>query len=292
MTDEITNWYEMLDSEIKNETGLDKNFDKHFIHPCSMILAIAPTGGGKSIALLDFLARKDEAFHKIIIFSGSSTDEPLYNLIRDRIPETEFYEDIEELPSLNEEEDNEHEKLIVFDDFINLKPKEFKKIKEYLTAGRKKKYTVYLNAQNYVEVPKTITRNCNYFLVFKQNDNATINNILKNHNVDNIDKEVFKSMYADAVEKPRSFFMVDIHPKGGSLRRNFLNFYHRKPTLKGKGISSKKGEPIWNAIKHIGHTVGEKSPAKNIGVNPFDFGFKIGEKLGKELYKATHHGRY
>ena len=139
------------------------------------------------------------------------------------MPDTEFYEDINELPSLNDDEDHEHEKLIVFDDFINLKKKEFQKIKEYLTAGRKKKWTVYLNAQNYTDVPKTITRNCHYFLIFKQNDNVTINNILKNHNVDNVDKDDFKKMYLDATKEKPNFLMVDL--KGGSIRKNFLQFY-------------------------------------------------------------------
>jgi len=186
--DKLINFYEHMDKEMKNDTKKDKNFKSHFIEPCSMILAIGGTGSGKSLGLLNFLQRKNDAFCRIVIFSGSSTDEPAYNLLREKIPDTEFYEDIEELPSLNDDDDNEHEKLIVFDDFINLKKKEFQKIKEYLTAGRKKKWTVYLNAQNYVDVPKTITRNCHYFLIFKQNDNTTINNMLKNHNVDNVIK--------------------------------------------------------------------------------------------------------
>ena len=45
-----------------------------------MILCIGGTGSGKTNALLNFLSRKNNAFYDIIIFSGSSTDEPLYNL--------------------------------------------------------------------------------------------------------------------------------------------------------------------------------------------------------------------
>lgn len=221
--DKLINFYELMDKEMKNDTKRDKNFKQHYIEPCSMILAIGPTNSGKSLGLLNFLQRKNEAFCKLVVFSGSSTNEPAYNLIREKIPDAEFYEDIEELPALNDDDDTEHEKLIVFDDFINLKKKEFQKIKEYLTAGRKKKWTVYLNVQNYVDVPKTITRNCHYFLIFKQNDNATINNILKNHNIDNVDKDIFKEMYYAAVEEKPNFFMVDI--KGGSLRKNFTQFY-------------------------------------------------------------------
>jgi len=221
--DKLINFYELMDKEMKNDTKRDKNFRNHFVEPCSMMLAIGGTGSGKSLALLNLLQRKNEAFCKLIIFSGSSTNEPAYNLIREKIPEAEFYEDIDELPALNDEDDVEHEKLIVFDDFINMKKKEFQKIKDYLISGRKKKWSVYLNAQNYTDVPKTITRNCHYFLIFKQNDNTTINNMLKNHNVDNVDKEDFKNMYFDAVEEKPNFFMVDL--KGGSLRKNFTTFY-------------------------------------------------------------------
>jgi len=221
--DKLINFYDLMNRDMRNDTKRDKNFKRHYIEPCSMMLAIGGTGSGKSLALLNFLERKNESFCKLIIFSGSSTNEPAYNLIREKIPDAEFYEDIDDLPALNDEDDVEHEKLIVFDDFINIKKKEFQKIKDYLISGRKKKWTVYLNAQNYTEVPKTITRNCHYFLIFKQNDNATINNMLKNHNVDNVDKEDFKNMYFDAVEEKPNFFMVDL--KGGSLRKNFTTFY-------------------------------------------------------------------
>jgi hypothetical protein len=221
--DKLTNFYELMGKDLKNDTKRDKNFKNHFIEPCSMILAIGPTGSGKSLGLLNFLQRKNESFCRVIIFSGSSTDEPAYNLIREKMPDAEFYEDINELPSLNDDDDTEHEKLIVIDDFINMKKKDFQKIKEYLISGRKKKYTVYLNAQNYVDVPKTITRNIHYFLIFKQNDNATINNMLKNHNIDGACPILFKTMYLDATAEKPNFFMVDI--KGGSLRKNFTEFY-------------------------------------------------------------------
>ena len=48
-----------------------------------------------------------------------------------------------------------------------------KKIKEYFTAGRKFGFTCWAMAQNYREVPKTIARNINYFILFKLNDNTT-----------------------------------------------------------------------------------------------------------------------
>ena len=224
---EVANWYERLPTDLKSSSSVDKNFKKHHILPNSMILCVGGTGSGKTNALIDFLSRKDEAFYDIILFNPVSSDEPLYNLLKQKIPGMKVITDIAELPELKSfEDDRKHEKLIIFDDFINLKPKEMKKINEYFTGGRKAGFTVWAMAQNYTSVPKIVTRNANYFILFKQNDTATVNNILKNHNIHDIDKDHFKRLYQDATNEPRSFFMVDL--KGGKLthlRKNFLGFY-------------------------------------------------------------------
>ena len=227
MSNDVKNWYEHIGTHNK-KIKLDKNYNKHHIQPNSMILCLGGTGSGKTNSLIDFISKKNEAFYKIIIFSGSSTDEPLYNFLQEKLPEIEVYNDINELPSLSEfdDEDKHEEKLIIFDNFINLNKKDMKKINEYLTAGRKSGFTCWLMAQNYVSVPKTITRNCQYFIMFRLNDNVSINNIIRNHNVDNIDKEQFKKHYVDATEKPRNFFMVDLKGNGLTrLRHNFTGFY-------------------------------------------------------------------
>ena len=99
------------------------------------------------------------------------------------------------------------------------------KINEYLTAGRKFGFTVFLLAQNYVSVPKIITRNINYFIIFKLNDNVSINNIIKNHNVDDVDKDKFKDAYKYSTAEKLNFFMIDLKgPKEKRLRHNFTDF--------------------------------------------------------------------
>ena len=95
----IINYYDKLDKQFIRKTKRDKNYSKHLIEPCSMISCIGQTGSGKSNALVNFLALKTDAFHKIVIFSGSTTDEPLYSFLQNKIPELELYNDINELPS-------------------------------------------------------------------------------------------------------------------------------------------------------------------------------------------------
>lgn len=227
MSDTITNWYDKLPPN-KTTIKRDKNFNKHYIEPNSMIICIGGTGAGKTNALFDFLKRKNESFYKILIYTGSTTDEPLYNYLRESIPETEIYNDIDAFPSLNDFPDSENglEKLIVFDDFINLSNKQMKKIQEYATAGRKKGCTVFFLAQNYTQIPKNISRNANYIIIFKLNDNTSINNIIKNHNIDDKSKDIIKEAYKYSTSTKGNFFMIDLKDQTGQYRyrHNFLNF--------------------------------------------------------------------
>ena len=230
MTDKITNFYEKLPKHLKKDT-VDKTFKNHHILPKSMICAIGGTGTGKSNFVMNMIQRMPEKFYKIIIFNPVSTDEPLLNLLQEKIPETDLINDINELPSLSEfEEDKEEEKLLIVDDFINMNKKDFKKINEYFTGGRKSGFTVVALCQNYTSVPKVITRNCQYFILFRLNDNTTLNNIIRNHNIHDVEKDLFKSLYDKSTTDPLSFFMIDLKGKDKNthLRKNFLQ--HHKLT--------------------------------------------------------------
>jgi len=85
MADKIKNYYSKLSNSETNKPKLDKNYKQHYILPCSMILALGGTGSGKTNALISFLERKTAAFYKIIIYSGSTTDEPLYEMLKNKV---------------------------------------------------------------------------------------------------------------------------------------------------------------------------------------------------------------
>ena len=102
MSDKIKNYYSKLSDKETNKPKLDKNYKQHYIMPCSMILALGGTGSGKTNALISFLERKAAAFYKIIIYSGSTTDEPLYEMLKKQGGESvELYTDIKDLPELS-----------------------------------------------------------------------------------------------------------------------------------------------------------------------------------------------
>jgi hypothetical protein len=61
-------------------------------------------------------------------------------------------------------------------------------------------------AQNYVEVHKTIVRNLNYIIMFKLNDNVSIDRIIKNHNISDINPSINKQAYIKSTNNPLEFF--------------------------------------------------------------------------------------
>ena len=225
--DNIKNYYDVIGSGVKSKPQ-DKNYKNHYIKTPARICILGQSGAGKSNAVINLISRFGHIFYKMVIFSGSTSDEPLYNYLKEKIEGVEMYSDINDVPNLKDsEEDNKnYQKLIIFDDFITLNKKELNKIFEYAIASRKFGWTCIFLAQNYTSIPKIITRNCDYYIMFRLNDNVSINNIMKNHNVDNIDKNLFKSFYVNATEKPMDFFMIDLkgEPKT-RLRHNFLDFY-------------------------------------------------------------------
>jgi hypothetical protein len=222
MEDKITNHYAKMPKQKVSAT-----FKKHHILPNSMIVVIGGTGSGKTNAVYDMIRRMDGDFFEIIVFNPVSTDEPIYNKLKKEIPDTQLINSIEELPELKSfDEDKDIHKLLIIDDFINLPKKDMKKINEFFTGGRKSGFTVVALCQSYTAVPKIITRNAQYFMIFKVNDNFSIQSILRNHNIHNIKKEIFRELYDDATNEQFSFFTVDL--KGGKishLRKGFLNFY-------------------------------------------------------------------
>ena len=150
----------------------------------------------------------------------------MYNLLEEN--GVTLYNNIDEVPDLEEydSDDKKKPKLIVFDDFINVENKKLKKIYNYLISGRKFGFTCWLMAQNYSSVPKVIVRNINYFILFKINDNISLNNIIRNHNISDIDPSIIKSAYNLCTQTPPNFFLIDL--KTGNLkeryRKNFLHF--------------------------------------------------------------------
>jgi hypothetical protein len=150
--------------------------------------------------------------------------------LKEAIDEIEIYTDIKQLPELNSfpDDENKQEKLIVFDDWITLKRNDLKKIEQYFIAGRKKGFTCWANAQSYISLPKIISRQIHYYIIFKINDMRSIGTIVTNHNIDSVDKKHVMAAYNEATRTRGDFFMIDLKTEKTRFRHNFLNILELK----------------------------------------------------------------
>jgi thymidylate kinase len=232
MTDKIKNWYALAEKDgLANKIKNDRNFNRHFIRPCQMIGVIGQTGSGKTTAVVEFLSRKNNAFYKVYYFTGSTADEPLLRLLQQNMEGIEVIDKPEDLPELTDmnEEDKKTEKLFVFDDFQNTDKKTMKKIEKWSCSARKYGFTCFFLAQNFPEIPLQIRRNIHIYMIFRMNDNNTLNNILRTHNVSDVSKETVKKMYNYATAEKGNFFTIDLNgDKDKMFRQNFTNFLNPK----------------------------------------------------------------
>lgn len=222
MTDKIINFYTLLDN--KHKQKLPSNYKNHFIKPCSRIGLIGASGTGKTNSLLNFMCRSSGDFTKIIICCFSTTNEPLYKMIKEKNPQIEFIDDPLDIPDLDEFDDKHKEKnkLIVFDDFIHLGKKQMEPIVKYFIASRKYGFTTIAISQNFSSLPKVISRNINYYMLFRINDNISLSHIIRTHNISNISKEELNKIYREITAIPFNFLLIDLDNL--SIRKNFLEF--------------------------------------------------------------------
>ena len=209
---DIVNWYDKIPNE-NNKKKLPKNWKNHHIHHNSMILCVGGTGTGKTNALIDYLSRTSGEFHKIIIVSFSTLDEPLYNFLQQKSNDIEFINNIDDVPDLNEfdDENKNKPKLIVFDDFINLSKKQMGVLADCAISSRKFNFTCVFMAQSYTSVPKVISRNCNYIMIFKINAKISIKRILYNHGLtEQFNPEQLEHYYYCCINQPLGFLTIDL----------------------------------------------------------------------------------
>jgi len=223
---EIVNFYSLLPKSKEKKTV---GFNNHYIEKNSRILMIGASGTGKSNALLNFIERSSGEFHKIIICSFSTTDEPLYNFLHQKIPDVELINKIEDVPKVQDFDDIEKNKpkLIVFDDFVGLSTKQMKILIDYAISSRKFGFTTVFISQNYTSVPKVISRNCNYIFVFKINDKVSIKRIISNHSLSGlISPERIEQLYYYCVGQPLGFLLIDLKTldEKKRFRCGFLQF--------------------------------------------------------------------
>ena len=102
------------------------------------------------------------------------------------------------------------------------------KLFDYAISSRKFGFNCIYVSQSYTAIPKIISHNCNYIMIFKLNDKVSIKRIIDNHGlVNNYKPEQFEQMYHYSTSMPLGFLTIDLKTQDESkrLRSGFTSFF-------------------------------------------------------------------
>lgn len=217
------NFYETIKTKKKS---LNPNKNRHGIDIPFRMLIAAPSGSGKTNMLCNLIHLMDKTFHEIIICVKSG-DEPLYEMLCDRlkgsvilfedgeVPPLSDYSSIDEKTNKIKRKDNK-QRLIIFDDLI-LDKKANSLAKEYYIKGRKVSFSMVYIGQSYFQIPKMIRDNCQYFILGRnllKKDLRMILNVFPTE----MKLDDFIQMYNDLTSESMSCILLDIDNR--TVRRN------------------------------------------------------------------------
>ena len=205
-------------SHLKNQTkSINPNFNIHGIKVPFRMLMAAPSGSGKTNALCNLIYYMDKTFHEIIICVKSS-DEPLYQMLDERLKNVIFYENGEVPPitnySIKDDKTNKLkridklQRLIVFDDLITDKKANIM-ANEYYIKARKLGFSMCYIGQSYFQIPKMIRDNCQYFIIGRNLLKKDLKMILSCFPSE-ISLDEFIQLYQDMTQNPLDTILIDI----------------------------------------------------------------------------------
>ncbi len=221
----IVNYYTKVGKGLKNTYYNPVVKDGGLMFPMRVGI-FGSSGGGKSNCLLN-LINYCKCFSKIFIYTR--TEEPLYDLISDKYGEDfSITDNTDQLPKLKStlsqdeesgkeeeegEEDPDHQKLIVFDDFIAESIKIIKQITKYFIYGRKppNNFSCVCISQSYFAVPRPIKLQLTYMIFTRATDVPEMKRIMRERNINlNISPSKIVEAMIEATKNKFDVFCIDL----------------------------------------------------------------------------------
>lgn len=212
----LINFYNLT----KKVKVINPGLDKHGIRVPARMLIAAPSGAGKSNAVMNIIYLMDKTFHEIVL-CVKSADEPLYELLETKLPNVVVYEGgevppIENFSRLDEKTKklkrvDQKQRLIIFDDLI-LDKKANIIAAQYYVKARKLGFSMIYIGQSFFQIPKMIRDNCQYFLLGKNLLKRDLRTILQTFPTD-LCLDEFTQLYNHLTTEPLSIIMLDIERK-------------------------------------------------------------------------------
>jgi hypothetical protein len=232
------NFYEKLGAPLDPSEN-NPNYEVHGIKLPFRMLIVGASGSMKTNTALDIFKKISPAFTKLTIVTRNS-DEPLYNLIKKKIPEDSLkiieidQDDLSELPNLQELTSKEPPTLVIFDDLVLVKNQ--KRISEFFIRARKCNISCMYLSQSYFGTPKTIRGNCNIIIFKKISAKSDLNLILRDYTL-SLEVDELKKLYMDCTREKLDWLMIKVdNPSGKQM-------FHNYTELVVSGNESNENEP-------------------------------------------------
>lgn len=220
----LKNFY--TDKAIDKKKYHNPAFKQHGIDVPFRMIICGNSGSKKTNTLMNLISVMDKTFQKIFV-CVPNPDEPLYTLLRKKIPSEDqltFYTDMSDI-NLKEIEEKEQWKQILFviDDMVSESEKKHKPVIDMFKAGRKlcDGISVCYISQSYFNIPKFIRNQATYILLLKITDSRDLSGIMKRYST--IGKEQLLRLFNYATSVSGDFLLIDASaPPEKAFRKNFL----------------------------------------------------------------------
>lgn len=220
----MINFYSLIKKDTKN---INPNYEKHGISVPFRLLIASPSGSGKTNALLNLIAHLDKTFNEIII-CVKSADEPLYNMLIEKlknvsvfengdVPDISNYSSIDKTTKRLKKNDNK-QRLIIFDDLI-LDKEANKKACEYYIKARKLNFSMCYIGQSYFQIPKMVRDNCQYFMLGRNLLKKDLRMILNIFPTD-LNLNDFTNLYNELTNEELDTILIDVNKK--TIKKNII----------------------------------------------------------------------
>lgn len=216
------NFYELLP---KKEKNINPNYNVHKIEIPFRMLIAAPSGSGKTNMLMCLITLMDKTFHEIII-CVKSADEPLYNMLINKLPNITVFENGDVPPITNYSTMDEKTKrlkridkkqrLIVFDDLITDRNAN-RLANEYYIKGRKVGFSMCYISQSFYQIPKIIRDNTQLFILGRNLLKRDLRMVLSAFPTE-LTLDEFTELYNELTSEPLDTMLIDINKR--EIRQN------------------------------------------------------------------------
>ena len=174
---------------------------------CFRMLICAPSGCGKTNLLVHMIMKPLLYYDKIYLYAKNLEQDKYRFLLEFFEPFSRKYGydmieasngDILPLSEMNDE----HQKLVIFDDYLNTGTANDREIRNYFTNSRNKNCSCVYLSQSFYNTDKTIRLNCSHYCIYDFPNTREKNSICR-------DLGINEKIYKYATNEPHTFLYSD-----------------------------------------------------------------------------------